>query len=224
MAGRVGSGQRCCLTARDGVRQATKFSCRRIWRRLTGWWAYSVTLSVLRFRSRQASQTRTAHVRHASKSPGLRQARIHAPRLRQRANPPMTEQLALTLAASVVGVLSAVFFAIGNAFNSTKKIIDQSGTWWDFNESLARSLAAQRAQYVTGGLLLLAAFGLQVLAALASSTNAANLPQWLDTWQRLVPAVLLPLGLVSWLGCATLERITIRKVLRAHSTRAKQEK
>ena len=134
----------------------------------------------------------------------------------------MTEQLALTLAASTVGVLSAVFFAIGNAFNSTQKIIAQSGTWWDFNEPLARSLAAQRAQYVTGGLLLLAAFVLQVLAALASSTSPADLPQWLGTWPRLVAVVFLPLGLASWLGCAALEKSTIRKVLQAHNLRAQE--
>ena len=93
----------------------------------------------------------------------------------------MNEQHALTLAASTIGVLSAIFFAIGNALNSTETIIQQSGSYWDFNESLARSLAAQRAQYATGALLLLAAFALQVLAALASSTTPANLPQWLGT-------------------------------------------
>ena len=136
---------------------------------------------------------------------------------------PMNEQLALTLAASTVGVLSAVFFCIGSAFNSTAKIIVQSGTYWDFNESLVRSLAAQRAQYVVGGLLLLAAFALQVLAALASSARPSNLPQWLDTWPCIVLAVLLPLGLLSWFGCVALERSTIRKVLLAHLELVAQE-
>ena len=136
----------------------------------------------------------------------------------------MNEQLALTLAASAVGVLSAVFFCIGNAFNSTAKIIVQSGTYWDFNESLVRSLAAQRAQYVVGGLLLLAAFVLQVLAALVSSATLANLPQWLGTWPRLVLAVLVPTGLVSWLVCWLLDRATISRVMRAHREEAAREK
>ena len=135
----------------------------------------------------------------------------------------MNEQLAFTLAASTVGVLSAIFFSIGNVMNSTEKIIQQSGTYWEFNESLARSLAAQRAQYVTGGLLLLVTFALQVLAALASSTTPANLPQQLGTWQYLAVAVLLPVGLLASLGCGALEKSTIRKVLLAHQEIEKQD-
>ena len=134
----------------------------------------------------------------------------------------MNEQLALSIAASSFGVISAVFFAIGNALNSTEKITQQTGTYWDFNEPLARSLAAQRAQYVTGALLLLIAFVLQVLAASASSTTPASLPQWLGTWQYLVVAVLLPVGLLAWLGCGVLEKSTIRKVLLAHQEEEKQ--
>ena len=125
----------------------------------------------------------------------------------------MTEQLALTLAAASVGLVSAVFFCIGNAFNSVEKITLLSTSFWDFSEPVARALAAQRAQYVTGGLLLLASFGLQVLAAVASSTNPAILPQSLHTWPYLVLAVLVPTALVSWFGCRVLERSTIRKVL-----------
>ena len=135
----------------------------------------------------------------------------------------MSEQLAFTLTASTIGVLSAIFFAIGNALNSTEQIIQQTGTYWDSNEPLARSLAAQRAQYVTGALLLLSAFVLQVLAALASSTTPASLPQWLGTWQYLVVAVLLPVGLLAWLGCGVLEKSTIRKVLLAHQEIEKQD-
>lgn len=128
----------------------------------------------------------------------------------------MNEQLVLTLVASAIGVLSAAFFCIGNALNSTAKIIVQSGTYWAFNESLARSLAAQRAQYVVGGLLLLAAFALQVLAALASSTTPAGLPQWLGTWQYLVASVLVPVGLLAWFASRSLEQSTVRRVLQAH--------
>ena len=128
----------------------------------------------------------------------------------------MNEQLALTLCAAAIGALSAIFFCIGNAFNSIAKIIVQSGTYWDFNEPLARSLAAQRAQYVIGGLLLLVAFALQVLAALASSTIPASLPQLLGTWQYLVASVFLTVGPLAWLACNALENSTVRKVLQAH--------
>lgn len=128
----------------------------------------------------------------------------------------VTEQLALTLAAASVGLVSAVFFCIGNAFNSVEKITLLSTSFWDFSEPVARALAAQRAQYVTGGLLLLVSFSLQVAAALASSTTPAPLPQFLHTWPYLVLAVLVPTGLASWWGCQALDCQTTERVLRRH--------
>ena len=126
----------------------------------------------------------------------------------------MSEQLAFTLAAAVVGLVSAVFFCIGNAFNSVEKITLQSTMFWDFSEPVARALAAQRAQYITGGLLLLAAFSLQLLAALASSTQPAVLPEALRTWPYLVLAVLLLTGAVAWFCCGCICRVTIGRVMR----------
>ena len=128
----------------------------------------------------------------------------------------MTEQLALTLAAASVGLVSAVFFCIGNAFNSVEKITLLSTSFWDFSEPVARALAAQRAQYLTGGLLLLVSFSLQVAAALASSTTPAALPQLLYTWPYLVLAVLVPTAPVSWWACRALDCLTIERVLRRH--------
>lgn len=126
----------------------------------------------------------------------------------------MTEQLALTLAAASVGFVSAVFFCIGNALNSAKKIERQATPQWDFMESVARALTAQRAQYVVGALLLLVAFALQVAAALASSTNPVALPQYLHTWTHFVLAVLVPTGLIAGGLSALLYESTIREVLR----------
>jgi hypothetical protein len=128
----------------------------------------------------------------------------------------MTEQLALTLIAATVGFVAAIFFCIGNAFNSVEKITLQSTQFWDFSEPVARALASQRAQYVTGGLLLLTSFVLQVAAALASSTNPATLPQFLVFWQYLVLAALLPTSAVSWFFCGYLDKATINKVLKKH--------
>ena len=129
----------------------------------------------------------------------------------------MSEQLAITLSAAAVGLVSAVFFCIGNAFNSAKGITLQSTQFWDYSEPVARALAAQRAQSVTGGLLLLGAFALQVWAAVASSTHAASLPSSLHTWPSLVLVVLVATAAVSWLFCAYIERVTIRRVLQKHA-------
>lgn len=122
-----------------------------------------------------------------------------------------------TLAGAAVGLLSAVFFCIGNATNSVEKIALQSTPFWDFSEPIARMLAGQRAQYITGGVLLSIAFGLQVVAAALASAAPAPLPRSLQPWPNFLLAVLLATGLLSWLLCARLERTTIQQVLERHA-------
>jgi hypothetical protein len=134
----------------------------------------------------------------------------------------MTEQLAFTLAAAVVGFVSAVFFCVGNALNSATKITLQSTPFWDFSEPMARALTAQRAQYAVGALLLVFSFVLQIAAALASSTAPSSLPLWLRTWPCLVLAVLVPTSLIAGGLSALLYKLTMRKVLRLSKERIRQ--
>jgi hypothetical protein len=136
----------------------------------------------------------------------------------------MTEQLTFTLSAASVGFVSAIFFCIGNAFNSVRKITLQSTPYWDFSEPVARALASQRAQNVIGGLLLLVSFTLQILAALASPATPSPLPQCFYSWQILVFTVLATTALVSWLTCAALDRSTINKVLLYHNEKLTKQK
>lgn len=135
----------------------------------------------------------------------------------------MTEQLVLTLVAASVGFVSAVLFCIGGILNTSNKILLQSTPYWDFSAPVASSLAAQRAQYVIGALLLLTAFLLQVAASLASSTTPAALPPFLHTWPAIVFAVLVPTGLVAGGFSALLYKTTIRKVLRTEEERRQKE-
>jgi uncharacterized membrane protein YkvI len=125
----------------------------------------------------------------------------------------VTEQLALTLIAASVGFMSAVFFCIGGVFSSAKQITLQSTPFWDFNEYVAHSLTAQRAQFIVGALLLVVAFLLQVAAALASATNPVNLPQWFGTWPCLVLTVLVSTGVVAGGLSALIYKATMLKVL-----------
>lgn len=135
----------------------------------------------------------------------------------------MTEQLAITLAAASVGFVSAVFFCVGNALNTSEKILLQSTPFWDFSEPVARALTAQRAQYAVGALVLVVSFVLQVAAALASSTTPASLPQWLHTWPYLVLAVLFPAGLIASGLSTLLYKTTMQKVLRLEEERRQKE-
>lgn len=135
----------------------------------------------------------------------------------------MTEQLAFTLSAASIGFVAAVFFCVGNAMNTSSKILLQATPFWDFSEPLASSLAAQRAQYVIGALLLVASFLLQVAAALASSTTPTNLPPFLHTWTAIVFAVLVSAGLVAAGFSVLLFKTTMRKVLRLEEARRQKE-
>ena len=135
----------------------------------------------------------------------------------------VTEQLAITLAAAAVGVASAIFFCIGNASNTAGKILVQATPFWDFSQPVASSLAAQRAQYAVGALLLLVAFALQVGAALASSTTHVALPPYLQTWPAIVLAVLVPTLLVASLGAWLLYKGTMRKVLQQEAARREED-
>jgi drug/metabolite transporter (DMT)-like permease len=128
----------------------------------------------------------------------------------------MSEQLALTLIAASVGFVAAVFFCMGNAFNSVDKITYQSTTFWDASEPIARALASQRAQYITGALLLLLYFALQILAALASPNTPITLPQILHNWLYLVLSAIIPTTILASCFCYIINRLTLQKVLQRH--------
>ena len=125
----------------------------------------------------------------------------------------MTEQLAFTLAAAAVGFVAAVFFCIGNVLNSPTAIVAQATPRWDFSEPLARSLAAQRVQYLVGAVLLVAAFLLQVAAAVGSPSVAHSLPQPLHVWPLFVLAVLSATAMLAIPAALLFHRATLRRVL-----------
>ena len=125
----------------------------------------------------------------------------------------MTLQLALTLAAAAVGFVAAVLFCIGNAANRASTILDIARPRWDFHEPLARSLAAQRSQYIIGAIFLVVAFALQLAAALAPATVTAFAPTPLNSWPVFMTVVLVASGIVAGVAVYCAYRATVRKVL-----------
>ena len=75
----------------------------------------------------------------------------------------------LNIFGASIGFLSALFFALGTLRLRTKDIVGIAGTYWDFNQHLADSIASQRAEYIAGALLLLASFSLQFVGKGVSS-------------------------------------------------------
>ncbi|MDO8370316.1 MAG: hypothetical protein Q7T39_00155 [Polaromonas sp.] len=124
----------------------------------------------------------------------------------------MSYQTLYSISAAVVGFISATFFCIGNIANSAEKITLQSTPFWDFNEHIARSLVAQKAQYATGGIFLVVAFFLQIFAALSIDSEALVLPTWLQYQPTLISVMLLPTAISAWLICRCIQTRTMGQV------------
>ena len=124
----------------------------------------------------------------------------------------MTYHFLINIIAVTIGFCAALFFCIGNLINTSEKIIIQATTYFNFNEHVARSLAAQRAQYITGAILLLISFLLQVVAVQASPTNLASLPQYIQSCGLLIVVVLFSTLATGCLFSEIIRRTTIAKI------------
>lgn len=101
-----------------------------------------------------------------------------------------------------VGAMSALFFAAGALFVSTKDLYEiTSGEWSVERHVWGDSIADQRANYIVGALLLLLSFGLQLAATLVPSCDSPSPVQPLGyTLAEIV------VGLVLVLGCSLFFR------------------
>lgn len=76
----------------------------------------------------------------------------------------------IQLLASCVGIVGSLFFAIGVVRQTTEAMGRLSHTYWDANPHLPAVLAAQKADYIFGGGLILGAFALQLGSFFATGT------------------------------------------------------
>ena len=89
----------------------------------------------------------------------------------------------IQLAAACVGIVGSLFFAIGIMRQTVEAMARLAGTYWDSNPHLPPALAAQKADYLFGGGLILVAFALQLSSFFASgkpllSASQAQLAPW----------------------------------------------
>jgi hypothetical protein len=75
----------------------------------------------------------------------------------------------IQLVSACMGILGSLFFAIGIMRQTIEAMGRLSGTYWDWNPHLPPALAAQKADYLFGGGLILIAFILQLVSFFASS-------------------------------------------------------
>lgn len=127
----------------------------------------------------------------------------------------MNVSLLLSSAAAVVGFAAAVFFCVGSATNSVANIRLQATPFWDFSEPIAQALAAQRAQYIVGAVVLTISFVLQVASFIAPVDIRANLPPWMENLYSLMLLILLSVLFSGWVSVRFIYFLTMREILRS---------
>jgi hypothetical protein len=96
----------------------------------------------------------------------------------------MTLAALIQLLAACIGIVGSLFFAIGIIRQNAAVMARLSYTYWDSNPHLPGVLAAQKADYVFGGGLIVVAFALQLASffstdsALVLAGNSASFAPW----------------------------------------------
>jgi hypothetical protein len=81
----------------------------------------------------------------------------------------MAISVLIQLIAACLGVIGSLFFAIGVMRQSTAAMADIASTYFDSNLYLVANTAAQKADYLFGGVFIVLAFAGQVIALLIPS-------------------------------------------------------
>lgn len=68
----------------------------------------------------------------------------------------------IQLIAACIGIIGSLFFATGIMRQSVETMARISGSYWDWNPHMVATLAAQKADYLFGGGLIVIAFVLQL--------------------------------------------------------------
>lgn len=130
----------------------------------------------------------------------------------------------LNILGSCIGFMSALFFAIGALFTSPKDIFNTASMRWDINQYWADSIADQRADYITGALLLVLSFSLLLSANLIPATLQPSLLQQPGCVVAEIVAVLAFLLLCSVLFRVSVSKSTKRQVHKLQEEQEAQEK
>lgn len=86
----------------------------------------------------------------------------------------MSVSTLIQLIAACVGIIGSLFFAIGVMRQSIEAMANFSGTYWDWNPNMPPALAAQKADYLFGGGIIVIAFLVQLASFFVSSTTVLS--------------------------------------------------
>jgi tetrahydromethanopterin S-methyltransferase subunit C len=104
----------------------------------------------------------------------------------------MSASTLIQVIAACCGVLGSIFFAIGIMRQSINAMADLASSYFDWNLHMVRALAAQKADYLFGGGIIVLAFLLQLISFLFPP-NPAVAPNESRTavWIAVIATVIL---------------------------------
>jgi hypothetical protein len=112
------------------------------------------------------------------------------------------------LLAACIGIIGSLFFAIGVMRQSVEAMGRLAGSYWDWNPHMPPALAAQKADYLFGGGLIMLAFVVQ----LASFFVPAEVSTFNTRQARLIPWV----ATVATAGMFFLLRFAARRLAKLY--------
>ncbi|MGB7310920.1 MAG: hypothetical protein WBC67_17810 [Candidatus Acidiferrales bacterium] len=77
----------------------------------------------------------------------------------------------IQIIAAALGVIGSLFFTIGIVRQSPAAMAQLAGTYWNSNPYMVPALAAQKADYVFGGVIIALTFVVQLMSFLATPTT-----------------------------------------------------
>jgi hypothetical protein len=111
------------------------------------------------------------------------------------------------LIAACIGVVGSLFFAVGVMRQSVEAMARLSSSYWDWNPHLPPALAAQKADYLFGGGLIVLAFAVQ----LASFFFPSDVSVLTESQTRAAPVVAMVCAFAAFV---LLRRVSARTAKR----------
>ncbi len=84
----------------------------------------------------------------------------------------------LQLISACIGIIGSIFFAQGIMRQSISSMADVSSSYWDSNPHMVITMAAQKADYLFGGGLIMLAFSTQLLSFLLPAELKVFAPEY----------------------------------------------
>lgn len=127
----------------------------------------------------------------------------------------------IQILAACIGVVGSLFFAVGVMRQSIEAMGRLSGSYWDSNPHMPPMLAAQKADYLFGGGLIVLAFAVQFSSFLVSekcvilNAEQAQLAPWVAA---VTTAVIFKLLCFASRKVAVYYEIQIKEWIKTQST------